>query len=235
MVIENINLRRKQKLICNDALLVVQHPSIYTLGRGATVDNIKFTPSSSSSHEVVRVERGGEVTWHGPGQIVAYPLFDLNKHRKDLHWFANSLEQTVINLLRSHHAVVGERSQVNTGVWVGRDKISAIGVTASRWITMHGIALNVSCDLTHFEQIVPCGVAAPDRGVCSVQSVAQRQSTGLAPSGGAVRVEEVAEHWVGAFAEVFGLDLAAHGEDRLQAMMADFPDIAELEPDRILL
>ncbi len=218
-----------------NCLLLVQHPSVYTLGRGASLNNLKFQPETNSAHMTIRIERGGEVTWHGPGQVVAYPLFDLNKHKRDLHWFTNGLEQTVINLMK-RYSLSGERSEVNTGVWVGKNKISAIGVTASRWITMHGIALNVDCDLRNFEQIVPCGIAAPDRGVCSMQSVLEQQCTGAGSVGG-LDTAGVAEEWVASFADVFSLETTVvdGAAGSLDALVARHPDIAGLCPERILM
>jgi lipoyl(octanoyl) transferase len=201
VLMEHIHMMRKLNNSVNNSLLIVQHPSVYTLGRGATTANIKFD-IKTSIHSVMRIERGGEVTWHGPGQIVAYPIFDLNMHKKDLHWFAHSLEKTVLDTLDLHN-IEGERSDVNTGVWVKKNKISAIGVTASRWITMHGIALNVNCDIKNFNEIVPCGISLPGRGVCSMSSVFENKS-GTHPS---FVISDVAEHWIKSFAVVFNLEL----------------------------
>jgi len=150
-----------------DSMLILQHPSIYTLGKGSTLDNIKF--NNNDKHNIVRIERGGEVTWHGPGQLVVYPIFDLNYHKKDLHWFTSSLEQVIINML-SKYNIEGKRLDINTGVWVGKNKICAIGVSASRWITYHGLALNVNSNLKYYNNIIPCGISNSEYGVCSIES-----------------------------------------------------------------
>jgi lipoyl(octanoyl) transferase len=225
LLVEHVYQCRKANNNHPDSMLLVQHPSIYTLGRGASMENLKFKPTKDSLHKVVRVERGGEVTWHGPGMIVAYPIFDLHNHKKDLHWYATSLEQTVINTLEKYN-VVGERSEVNTGVWVGKNKISAIGVTASRWVTMHGIALNVNCDLANFGRIIPCGIVISDRGVCSLeqQQMILRNTPPTKQRGdlddGSDRsgdshlydlsttspIDDVCNNWIDSFSKVFSFD-----------------------------
>eukprot|EP00611_Tribonema_gayanum_P006028 TRINITY_DN1528_c0_g1_i4.p1 TRINITY_DN1528_c0_g1~~TRINITY_DN1528_c0_g1_i4.p1 ORF type:complete len:256 (-),score=50.55 TRINITY_DN1528_c0_g1_i4:1378-2115(-) len=134
-----------------DALILLEHPSVYTLGRGSTTDNLKFDPAAPGCpHELYRIERGGEVTWHGPGQIVGYPILDLNFHTKDLHWYLRSLEEMIMSVL-ARRGVQGERDPGNTGVWVGNRKYAAIGLNASRWVTSHGFALNVCPDLSAFD------------------------------------------------------------------------------------
>lgn len=211
-LLDHLNARKKKGFVVNDSILLVQHPNIYTLGRGATEKNLKFHTYPGSEHQVLRVERGGEVTWHGPGQLVAYPIFDLNKHRRDLHWFTNRLEQTVIDTLLTY-SIEGERSDVNTGVWVGKNKISAVGITASRWITMHGIALNVNCDLKNYERIIPCGIAHPDRGVCNMKQQHYHREVSLTKEqqvfgccNESQQLDVVSRRWVNSFAEVFNLD-----------------------------
>lgn len=223
-LVEYANSIRKTTGTSINAMLVVQHPSIYTLGRGATVNNLKFDVADKT-HSVVRVERGGEVTWHGPGQIVAYPIFDLNSHKKDLHWFANRLEQTVIDTLK-HYDVVGERSDVNTGVWVGKNKISALGVTASRWITMHGIAFNVGCDLNNYSRIIPCGIALPDRGVISLEKL----------TGVTIDQQLLVSRWLDSFSNVFNLDIVnvSDGENALMEVVDKFPAIKSAKPDLLI-
>ncbi|KAG5181626.1 Lipoate-protein ligase B [Tribonema minus] len=142
-----------------DALILLEHPSVYTLGRGSTTENLKFDPAAPGCpHELYRIERGGEVTWHGPGQIVGYPILDLNFHTKDLHWYLRSLEEMIMRVL-ARRGVQGERDPGNTGVWVGNRKYAAIGLNASRWVTSHGFALNVCPDLSAFDNIVPCGIS----------------------------------------------------------------------------
>jgi lipoyl(octanoyl) transferase len=135
------------------------------------------------------------------------------------------LEQTSIETIGAF-GIQGERSDVNTGVWVGRNKISAVGLTASRWVTMHGIALNVSCDLSHFQQIVPCGIALPDRGVCSIHSELGGVGGAEAPS-----LPSVAQRWVRAFEAVFDLQMSeAEGTAvELANLVAEYPLIANTE------
>ncbi|CAB1104580.1 unnamed protein product [Ectocarpus sp. CCAP 1310/34] len=144
----------------HDVLLMLEHPPVYTLGRGSSLDHLRFDPTDPSSldgREVRRTERGGEVTWHGPGQVVGYPVLDLNFHNKDLHWYMRQLEEVVIRVL-GRYGLEGERETEHTGVWVGGAKVAAIGLNASRWVTSHGFALNVNPDLSAFEAIVPCGI-----------------------------------------------------------------------------
>jgi len=156
-----------------DSMILLQHSSIYTLGKGSTIDNIKFVNNNNNNskekHNVVRIERGGEVTWHGPGQLVVYPIFDLNYHKKDLHWFTNSLESVIINMLLNYR-INANRLDINTGVWVNKNKICAIGISATRWITYHGLALNVNSNLKYYNNIIPCGINNNEYGVCSIQS-----------------------------------------------------------------
>jgi lipoyl(octanoyl) transferase len=168
-------------------LIVTQHSSVYTLGRGSSLENLKFDAlASESSKNVVRVERGGEVTWHGPGQLVAYPIFDLTcaPFKKDLHWFMHALEETVMHALKSGFDVDSGRNDVNNGVWVGQNKIAAVGVTASRWVTMHGLALNVHPDMASYDHIVPCGISEPGFGVTSLKQVLYDGANGGGGSGG---------------------------------------------------
>ena len=139
-----------------DILLLVEHPAVYTLGTGASLDNIKFDPDESP-WEIYRIERGGEVTYHCPGQIVGYPILNLRYYRQDLHWYLRQLEEVIIQLLAGYE-IRGERIEGLTGVWVNQSKVAAIGIKVKRWLTMHGFALNVCCDLTGFSRIIPCGI-----------------------------------------------------------------------------
>ncbi len=140
----------------DDILLLVEHPPVYTLGTGASFDNLKFNPHNSP-YEIHRIERGGEVTYHCPGQIVGYPILNLRYYQQDLHWYLRQLEEVIIQLLAKYE-FQGYRIDGLTGVWVNDRKIAAIGIKVKRWITMHGFALNVCCDLTGFDRIIPCGI-----------------------------------------------------------------------------
>jgi len=141
----------------DDLLLLLEHPPVYTLGQGASLEFLKFDPNAVE-YETHRVERGGEVTYHCPGQLVGYPILNLRHYQQDLHWYLRQLEEVLIQLL-SLYGLKGDRVSGMTGVWLEGRKVAAIGIKVSRWITMHGFALNVCPDLTGFERIVPCGIA----------------------------------------------------------------------------
>lgn len=185
---------RKTDPALEDVLILLEHPPIYTLGQGATLDFLKFDPTRSP-HAVQRVERGGEVTYHCPGQVVGYPILNLQHYQKDLHWYLRQLEAVIIQVLAVYR-LKGDRIPGFTGVWLEGRKLAAIGIKVSRWITMHGFALNVCPDLTGFEQIVPCGIA--DRPVGS-----------LAQFVPGITVPEVRKQVAIAFAEVMGVRLVA--------------------------
>jgi lipoate-protein ligase B len=139
-----------------DALMLLEHPPVYTLGRGA--DERHLRAAGAGDARVHRVARGGEVTYHGPGQLVGYPVVDLNAHRPDLHWYIRMLEGVIIDALDAL-GVGGERVAGRTGVWVdGRRKIASIGVAVRRWVTWHGFAINVGPDVSGFQGITPCGI-----------------------------------------------------------------------------
>ncbi len=147
-----------------DALVMLEHPPVYTLGTGSSLEFLKFD-HLQTEYELYRVERGGEVTYHCPGQIVVYPILNLRYYQQDLHWYLRQLEEVVIQVLALHN-LTGERIDGLTGVWVEGRKIAAVGIKVSRWITMHGFALNVCPDLSGFDRIIPCGIA--DRSVGSM-------------------------------------------------------------------
>jgi lipoate-protein ligase B len=145
--------------IPEDVLLLVEHPPVVTLGRSSKQKNLVSTPAYLASRgvELFEVERGGDVTFHGPGQLVGYPIFDLKRHRQDLHWYLRSVEEALIRTL-SQYGISAERSTGYTGVWTNGRKIASIGVHARDWVTWHGFALNVTTDLSYFDLIVPCGI-----------------------------------------------------------------------------
>jgi len=140
----------------HDVLLLLEHPPVFTVGRSARGRPLPDT----GSIEVVEVERGGDVTYHGPGQLVGYPILDLTQHRPDVHWYLRTLEQTLIAAL-AELGIPAERRAGYTGVWTrgGERKIASIGVHVKRWVTWHGFALNVTTDLSAFGRVVPCGIA----------------------------------------------------------------------------
>ena len=141
----------------NDILILLEHPSVYTLGTGSTLDFLKFDPSESN-FEIHRIERGGEVTYHCPNQLVGYPIINLRYYKQDLHWYLRQLEEVIIQTVASY-GLKAYRVPELTGVWLEGKKIAAIGIKVKRWITMHGFALNVCPDMSGFKYIVPCGIA----------------------------------------------------------------------------
>jgi len=190
----------------DDVLILLEHPPVYTLGQGANSDFLKFDidPSAplrvNSGYDVHRVERGGEVTYHCPGQLVGYPILNLQRYQKDLHWYLRQLEEVLIRLL-AVYKLQGERIPGFTGVWLQGRKVAAIGIKVSRWITMHGFALNVCPDMTGFERIVPCGIS--DKPVGS-----------LAEWIANVTCEEVRFYLAQSFAEVFGVEVVESQPDK---------------------
>jgi lipoate-protein ligase B len=160
--------RRIARDVPRDLLLLVEHPPVITLGRGSQAAHLP-TPREfldARGIEVFEIERGGDVTFHGPGQLVGYPIIDLSEHRSDLHWYLRQLEEALIRTLEPL-GLAGERRAGYTGVWIGGRKIASIGVHVRQWVTWHGFALNVTTDLSYFDLIVPCGI--PDVTMTSVQ------------------------------------------------------------------
>lgn len=192
--------QRRENSDLNDILLLLEHPPVYTLGQGASLEFLKFNPAQSD-YQLCRVERGGEVTYHCPGQIVGYPILNLNRYRKDLHWYLRQLEEVLIQVL-AVYGLQGERYPGLTGVWVEGRKLAAIGIKVSRWITMHGFALNVCPDLAGFQNIVPCGIA--DKPVGSLAE--------FVPD---VNLAQVQAQIAIAFADVFGVRLVKPATDDL--------------------
>jgi lipoyl(octanoyl) transferase len=139
--------------LAHDILLLLEHDPVVTLGRTTHPEHVL----SPEGVDVVEVERGGDVTFHGPGQLVGYPILDLNGYRTDLHWYLRTLEQALIEALGRLH-IPAERSPGLTGVWTRGRKIASIGIHVKQWVTWHGFALNVTTDLAAFERIVPCGI-----------------------------------------------------------------------------
>jgi len=142
-----------------DLLLLVEHEPVVTLGRGTRPSSVRLTPEALSERGVtlVEVERGGDATFHGPGQLVGYPVLDLREHREDLHWYLRQLEGALITAL-AELGVPAERNPGLTGVWTRGRKIASIGIHVKQWVTFHGFALNITTDLRGFDLIVPCGI-----------------------------------------------------------------------------
>jgi len=198
-----------------DLLLLVEHPPVVTLGRSAKERNLLASPALLAARgvELFEVERGGDVTFHGPGQLVGYPIIDLKRHKRDLHWYLRSVEEALIRAL-GELGIPAERSAGFTGVWTAgaKRKIASIGVHARDWVTWHGFALNVTTDLSYFDLMVPCGIQE-----VTMTSVA-RELGGQAPP--MVQVEEAVAR---AFGEVFGLEVrgvSGTARDGSQALSA---------------
>ena len=195
---KNLVAERLTNSEIGDVLLLLEHPPVYTLGQGASLNFLKFDPTETG-WEVVRIERGGEVTYHCPGQLVGYPILNLNFYQRDLHWYLRQLEEVLIRVL-ANFGLQGEREEGLTGVWLEGCKVAAIGIKVSRWITMHGFSLNVCPNLEGFDRIVPCGIA--DRSVASLE----RWIAGIT-------VEEVRRQVAIAFADVFQVQLVEAESD----------------------
>ena len=150
----------------DDTLILVEHDPVYTLGKNANEDHL--LQSRDESIDVFNIERGGDITFHGPGQLVVYPILDLSNYKKSVSWYMRTLEQVLIDTL-IEFKIIAQRNEGLTGVWVGDEKIAALGVRISRWVTMHGFSLNVNPDLSFYDGIIPCGIF--DHGVTSMEQL----------------------------------------------------------------
>ena len=163
---EVFELRYKNRI--SDVLFLLEHPHTYTLGKVADKNNLigsdKYLKENKIS--VYDIDRGGDITYHGPGQIVGYPIINLNDWEKDTHKYLRALEEIIIRVCKEY-GLNAERNSKHTGVWMGNRKIAAIGIKVSRWITMHGFAFNANTDLSLFNGIIPCGIV--DKDVTSLQ------------------------------------------------------------------
>jgi len=175
-----------------DTLLLLEHPPAITSGKSGKIENILVSREELSAQGISLffTERGGDITYHGPGQLVAYPLIDLKKRGKDAHRYVNDLEEVVLRTLQDF-SIAGCRDETHAGIWVNNSEIAAIGISLSKWVTMHGIALNINIDLQPFFLINPCGFT--DR---TATSMAERLS-------GEISVDEVTKIFLFHFSEVF--------------------------------
>jgi lipoyl(octanoyl) transferase len=180
-----------------DQLLLLEHDPVFTLGRNARQENVLFPADElrARGYDVYESGRGGDVTYHGPGQVVGYPILDLSPDRRDVHRYVRDLEEVMIRVGADYGLAAG-RVPGLTGVWVGQDKIGAIGVRISRWVTSHGFAFNVTTELAAFDLIVPCGIRG--RGVTSLERLLGRP----------VALAEVMDRIAAHFAAVFGREPA---------------------------
>ena len=149
-----------------DTLLLVEHTPVYTFGKNA--DENHLLQHYPENVPIFHIERGGDITFHGPGQLVGYPILDLNNYKKSISWYMRSLEEVIIDTL-DIYGLVAIRKDGLTGVWIGDEKIAALGVRISRWVTMHGFALNVNTDLNYYDGIIPCGIL--EYGVTSMEKL----------------------------------------------------------------
>jgi lipoate-protein ligase B len=193
----------------DDVLLLVEHPPVVTLGRSTKATSLPLPADAIRARgvEVHEVERGGDVTFHGPGQLVGYPIVDLKRHKKDLHWYLRTVEQALIDALATF-GIGGGRVEKYTGVWVdGARKIASIGVHARDWVTWHGFALNVTTALSYFDLIVPCGIHGVE--MTSVSRELARD----------VSLGEVSAAVSAAFAAAFSLDATPTPLDALSVAL----------------
>jgi lipoyl(octanoyl) transferase len=185
-----------------DQLLLLEHDPVFTLGRNARAENVLFPAAllSQRGFEVFETGRGGDVTYHGPGQVVGYPILDLSPDRCDVHRYVRDLEEVMMRVCADYGIDAG-RVAGRTGTWVGDGKIGAIGVRISRWVTSHGFAFNVSTNLAPFDLIVPCGIR--DKGVTSLELLLGRT----------VPLDEVMDRLTARFGEVFGAEPCPAGRE----------------------
>ena len=183
--------------------ILCEHPPVFTLGKSGSEDHLKIDEQERDEHQIeyFKINRGGDITFHGPGQLVGYPILDLDLLFTDVHRYVRSLEEVIIRVLQ-HYNIVGTRNDRYTGVWVDSthgsgesQKICAIGVHLSRWVTMHGFAFNINTNLNYFNHIIPCGISDPDKSVCSVRSLLGKD----------VDLSQVKKQVTTEFGQVFGL------------------------------
>ena len=159
-------LKKRSNNEINDTLILVEHEPVFTLGKNADENHIlQNYPDNIKTYQI---ERGGDVTYHGPGQLVGYPILDLRNYKKSISWYMRSLEQVIIDTLFDYN-ITANRKNGLTGVWYNNEKIAALGVRVSRWITMHGFSLNVNPNLNHYKNIIPCGIF--EHGVTSMSNI----------------------------------------------------------------
>jgi lipoyl(octanoyl) transferase len=177
-----------------DTLLLLEHPHTYTIGKSGGENHLLADESALARRGIMvyRIDRGGDITYHGPGQLIGYPILDLHQHYLDVHRFLRDLEQVIIAVLAEYN-LRGERKEKFTGVWVNGAKVCAIGIKISRWVTMHGFAFNINTDLSYFKNIVPCGIS--DKPVTSLQVLLGRE----------VDMQEIEQKIIVHFQQIFGI------------------------------
>ena len=200
--------------IGDDVLLLLEHPPVVTMGRSSKRHHLLASPALLAKRgvELFEVERGGDVTFHGPGQLVGYPIVDLKRHTQDLHWYLRRVEEALIRALASF-GLEAARVAGRTGVWTQGRKLASIGVHARDWVTWHGFALNVTTDLTYFDLVVPCGIA-------EVEMTSVARETGAVAAEHRALEETIRERVADAFAAVFALDPVALAPTELDHLLA---------------
>ena len=177
---------------CSDTLILLEHPPVYTFGKNADHGNLLDARDALT----IQSDRGGDITWHGPGQLVGYPIINLEDHKKSVSWYMRNLEEVIIQTL-DHFGLKAERIAGMAGVWIGDKKICAMGVRLSRWVTMHGFALNVRPDMSYFNGMIPCGIQG--KGVVSMEQL-------LGPQ---IELQDVKPILIRSFQSVFEFDQKA--------------------------
>lgn len=197
-------MARLSGVLSDDVLLLVEHPPVITLGRSTKAGTLLASSEQLAARgvELFDVERGGDVTFHGPGQLVGYPIVNLEQHTQDLHWYLRRLEEVMIRALAAC-GIEAARNPGKTGVWVRDRKIASIGVHARQWVTWHGFALNVTTDLSFFDLMVPCGIQDVVMTSVERELLAATEGPCLAPS--PTLFDDVRARTVSAFASLFSL------------------------------
>jgi lipoyl(octanoyl) transferase len=179
----------------DDVFILLEHSNVYTLGKVAKREHLLVSPQKLTEEKIdlFEIDRGGDITYHGPGQIVGYPIIKLDDLYQDIHRYLRELEEVIIQTLKFYGVESGRNSKF-TGVWIGDEKIAAIGIKVSRWVTMHGFAFNINTDLSYFEKIIPCGIS--EKGVTSLEKILGQK----------ISIEEVKEHLIQNFVKIFKYD-----------------------------
>jgi lipoyl(octanoyl) transferase len=204
--------------IDQDLLILLEHPPVVTTGRGTNAGNLLLGKDALAARgiELFDVERGGDVTFHGPGQLVGYPIIDLTRHKQDLHWYLRQVEQVLIDGLATFD-IRAERNPGKTGVWTRGRKIASIGVHARQWVTWHGFALNVTTDLSYFDVMVPCGI--PDVTMTSVERELLERTDGPCLAQSPSLGDDVRDAVAKSAANVFNLTATQVAGTELTAML----------------
>lgn len=204
----NSNEERSLETNSNHRLIFCEHSPVYTLGKSGSEDHLLLNKEQLQNQKIeyFKINRGGDITYHGPGQITGYPILDLTDFKEDVRWYIDSLEQVIIDTV-AHYGLVGTRINGYTGVWLESTqnlpnrKICALGVHMSRWVTLHGFAFNVNTDLSYFSNIIPCGIIDEDKAVTSLQS----------ELGETLDMEIVKSQLKSNFEKIFNVDIHTYG------------------------